>query len=57
MQRPGKISEAEIRLFATMLKQQWKGIVKSHNKSAAVKKAVKTVTKKVTTKKAVKKTK
>ncbi len=55
--KAGKISEAEIRLFATMLKQQWKGIVKSHNKSAAVKKAVKTVTKKVTTKKAVKKTK
>jgi hypothetical protein len=45
--KAGKISEAEIRLFAGLLKQQWKGIVKSHNKGAAVKKAVKTVAKTV----------
>ena len=41
--KAGKISEAEIRLFAGILKQQWKGIVKSHNKTAAVKGAVKKV--------------
>lgn len=51
--KAGKISEAEIRLFAAMLKQQWKGIVKAHNKGAAVQKAAKTVTK--TVKKEVKK--
>jgi len=55
--KAGKISEAEIRLFAGILKQQWKGIVQSHHKAAAVKKAVKTVAKKVKTetKKVVKK--
>jgi hypothetical protein len=41
--KAGKISEQEIRLFAALLKQQWKGIVKSHHKTAAVKKAAKTV--------------
>jgi hypothetical protein len=45
--KAGKISEAEIRLFAGLLKQQWKGIVKSHNKIAAVKTATKTVAKAV----------
>jgi membrane-associated HD superfamily phosphohydrolase len=45
--KAGKISEAEIRMFADMLKQQWKGIVKSHHKAAAAKTAVKTVAKKV----------
>ncbi len=34
--KAGKVSEAEIRLFAGLLKQQWKGIVKSHHKVAAV---------------------
>jgi hypothetical protein len=47
--KAGKISEQEIRMFAAMLKQQWKGIVKSHHKATAVKKAVKTVAKKVKT--------
>ncbi len=41
--KAGKISEQEIRIFANLLKQQWKGIVKSHNKTVAVKKAAKTV--------------
>lgn len=41
--KAGKISEAEIRLFAGILKQQWKGIVKAHNKAAAVKGAAKKV--------------
>ncbi len=41
--KAGKVSEAEIRLFADVLKQQWKGIVKAHNKTAAVKGAVKKV--------------
>ena len=41
--KAGKISEQEIRIFANLLKQQWKGIVKSHNKAVAVKKAAKTV--------------
>ena len=41
--KAGKISEAEIRLFAGLLKQQWKGIVKSHHKMAAVKTAAKKV--------------
>lgn len=45
--KAGKVSEAEIRLFAGLLKEQWKGIVKSHNKAAAVKKAAKTVAKTV----------
>jgi len=45
--KAGKISEAEIRLFAGLLKQQWKGIVKAHNKVAAVKKSLKTVSKTV----------
>lgn len=44
--KAGKVSEQEIRLFAGLLKQQWKGIVKSHNKTTAVKKAAKTVAKK-----------
>jgi hypothetical protein len=47
--KAGKISEAEIRVFAGLLKQQWNGIVKSHHKAAAVKKATKTVVKKVKT--------
>jgi hypothetical protein len=51
--KAGKISEAEIRVFAAMLKQQWKGIAKSHDKVTAVKKAAKTVAK--TVKKEVKK--
>ena len=62
--KAGKISEAEIRIFADLLKQQWQGILKSHNKMAAAKKAAKTVVKKVKTetkkvakKKAVKKSK
>ncbi len=41
--KAGKVSEAEIRLFAGILKEQWKGIVKSHNKVAAVKGAAKKV--------------
>ncbi|MEO5646545.1 MAG: hypothetical protein ABIO57_02120 [Candidatus Paceibacterota bacterium] len=41
--KAGKVSEAEIRLFAGILKQQWKGIVKAHNKTSAVKGAVKKV--------------
>jgi hypothetical protein len=41
--KAGKVSEAEIRMFAALLKQQWKGIVKAHNKTAAVKGAVKKV--------------
>ncbi len=45
--KAGKVSEQEIRLFANVLKQQWKGIVKSHNKASAVKKAAKTVVKTV----------
>jgi hypothetical protein len=45
--KAGKVSEDEIRIFAAMLKQQWKGIVKSHHKAAATKKAVVTVAKKV----------
>lgn len=55
--KAGKVSEKEIRIFADLLKQQWQGIVKSHNKAAAVKKAAKTVVKKVKseTKKVVKK--
>lgn len=65
--KAGRVSEQEIRLFAGLLKQQWKGILKSHHKVAAVKKAAKTVAKTVKTeakkaakpaaKKAVKKTK
>ena len=51
--KAGKISEAEIKLFANLLKQQWKGIVKSHHKMAAVKTASKKVVK--TVKKEVKK--
>lgn len=43
----GKVSEQEIRLFASLLKQQWQGILKSHNKAAAVKKAATTVAKTV----------
>ncbi len=45
----GKISEAEIRIFADLLKSQWQGILKSHNKMAAAKKAAKVVVKKVKT--------
>jgi len=45
--KAGKVSEAEIRMFAALLKQQWAGIVKSHHKAAAVKKAAKVVTKAV----------
>lgn len=45
--KTGKISEQEIRLFASVLKQQWKGIVKAHNKTAAVTKAAKTIAKTV----------
>jgi hypothetical protein len=41
--KAGKVSEAEIRMFADLLKTQWKGIVKSHNKAAAVKTAAKKV--------------
>jgi hypothetical protein len=41
--KAGKISEQEIRLFAALLKQQWKGIVKSHHKAAAVSASVKTM--------------
>lgn len=51
--KAGKISEAEIRLFAGLLKQQWKGILKAHNKMAAVKSSVKKVV--ATVKKEVKK--
>jgi hypothetical protein len=43
--KAGKISESEIRIFAALLKQQWAGIVKSHHKAAAVKKAAKAVVK------------
>lgn len=55
--KAGKIGEMELRMFSDMLKTQWKGIVKTHNKSAGtttkttVKKAVKTVAKKAATKK------
>ena len=51
--KAGKVSEAEIRIFAAMLKQQWMGITKAHNKVVAVKKAAKVVAK--TVKKEVKK--
>jgi hypothetical protein len=39
--KAGKVSEQEIRLFANVLKQQWQGIVKAHNKTAAVSAAAK----------------
>jgi hypothetical protein len=45
--KAGRVSEKEVRVFADVLKQQWQGIVKSHNKAAAVKKAAKVVVKKV----------
>ena len=32
--KAGKVSEMELRMFSDMLKSQWKGIVKSHNKSS-----------------------
>ncbi len=41
--KAGKVSEAEIRMFAALLKQQWAGIVKSHHKATAVKSATKKV--------------
>ncbi|HTH93423.1 MAG TPA: hypothetical protein VL576_03020 [Candidatus Paceibacterota bacterium] len=46
--KAGKVSEQEVRLFAGVLKKQWQGILKAHNKGAAVKKAAKTVAKTVT---------
>ena len=55
--KAGKVSEMELRMFADMLKSQWKGIAKAHSKSTgtAVKKVAKAVTKKVPAKKAAKK--
>lgn len=51
--KAGKISETELRLYSDMLKNQWKGIVKSHTQSA--KKGKKAPAKKAPAKKAVKK--
>lgn len=45
--KAGKVGEQEVRMFADMLKSQWKGIAKSHAKTVApAKKAVKKVAKK-----------